>query len=140
MRLSPTLTGRRKRTLNIAEILASANGRQSSDDKPRPLPEAQIAELRSVFAHYANCPFKVGDLITPRANGTSKWAGEPHLVLEVRVPCEPHFSIADPDDGGSPNFGRRFDVRVGVLGGDSETICAYWQESWNFVPYEPKQD
>ena len=65
----------------ISAILYGDSAPQKSPALP--LPEAQIMELRAAFARYNDkCPFKAGDIITPRANVPILGAGTPYIVLE----------------------------------------------------------
>lgn len=118
---------------SLAEMLADHDDEREA---PRPLPEAQIAELTALYERYAaGCPFKPGDLVTPRKSSPLARCGEPHVVLEVIAPAAPHFAIADPTDSDSQCFGARHDMRVGVLSGHGR-IVAHWVESFDFEPYE----
>lgn len=97
----------------------------------RPLPEAQIATLREVNAAYqARCPFKVGDIVTPKPTAIYEHVGVPHIVLEVAA-----VPIRDFEPGSCTAFtyGCKLDIRVGVLIGES--VVAYWQESWQHQLY-----
>lgn len=97
----------------------------------RPLPEAQIATLREVSAAYqARCPFKVGDIVTPKPTSTYDDKGVPHVVLEVAANPIRDF---EPGNCLMHNYGCRLDIRVGVLVGDE--VVAYWQESWQHQLY-----
>lgn len=104
----------------------------AADDEPAaPLPEAQIDELRRMFAHYQEgvSRFDVGQLVTPMAASDMKGAGVPHLIVEKNSTAEPAFD----GDPGSNRYGRRCDMRVLCwLGG---SYSAYWVESWQFEPY-----
>ena len=86
--------------------------------------------LREVAENYARpCPFKVGDLVTPRNNGAYKGSGDPHIVIAVRENPEPIFEGLP----GSPGFGFTPDIRVaGESHGD---ITLWWVESAEFEPY-----
>lgn len=108
---------------------------QSMDDDyeahPMPLPEAQVATLKEVFARYTTaCPYKAGDLVTPRAGTATVNVGTPHIVLETRK-TEPDFDSAE---FGSNKYGARIDMRVAGLNGCGD-LCMWWVESVNFEPY-----
>lgn len=124
---------------DFSEMLG-AMARGASDDGPQPIPEAVVHELRGLCQRYAaGCPFKPGDLVTPRPGYNKRGAGDPHIVLEVAdsphrnfVPCE------DQSDTSSAHFGARLDVRVGAsMGGD---YVAFWAESWVLEPYAGPTD
>jgi len=96
----------------------------------RPHLDAQAEELRQLCARYlAPCPFKPGDLVTPRKSAGLSGDGEPHVVVEVI-------------EGGLPSrwtvdrlHGFRLDVRVGFLAPNAEFYALGWFESWAFEPY-----
>lgn len=101
-------------------------------ESPRPLPEAQIEVLREINERYqAGCPFKTGDLVTPRDGYNLRQAGEPHIVIQVLV--EPAQNFADASESGSHRFARRIDMRVASLAQGEYT--AHWVESWTFEAY-----
>lgn len=101
----------------------------------RPLPEAQIATLREASAAYqARCPFKVGDIVTPKPTAIYEHIGVPHVVLEVAANPIRDF---EPGSCTAVTYGCRLDIRVGVLIGES--VAAYWQESWQHQLYTPAE-
>lgn len=107
--------------------------RQAANDTHPPAAEDEfVATLREAAERYAApCPFKPGDLVTPRAGFLYHGAGLPFVVLAVSA-----FGNVAPDFQSGPStplFGARLDVRVaGSLGSG---ICAWWQESWMLEPY-----
>lgn len=124
-------------TIDLGRLLGGFGGADFEDkpEAPRPLPEAIIANLREVQARYAEpCPFKPGDIVTPRAGSSLRNAGEPHIILEVLE--TPHITLArdyDPTISGSSSFGQRLDVRFAALYG--ENYAPFWGESWMFETY-----
>lgn len=130
----------------IADLLGGRLEAEHEQDLSRPLPEAQIATLREAFERYtAPCPFKPGDIITPRDGFGYSDAGVPHIVLEVRSddisvadgPIRPFDQTSDVTDIYSNAFGSKLDIRVAVLNsnGHRVAVCAFWQESWRHQPY-----
>ncbi len=104
--------------------------------------EAAIMDMRQILNDYKDgCRFNVGDLITPAQGAFIKWAGEPHLVIEVlETPVRMFDLVEEMGDVADPNFGARYDMRVlspvvrpndGLMG-----IRAYMAESWLYKPYE----
>lgn len=94
-------------------------------------------ELQQIAARYAaGCPFKPGDLVTPRQSYSLQGAGEPHVVLEV--PPEPLRlrDIADPATALHPAFNERLDMRVACLAHVGHYF-AYWGASWQYEPWTP---
>lgn len=95
-----------------------------------PLPE-QIASLDKAFARYAlhasECPFDIGDLITPRPDSFYPHAGLPHKVLEIMVDTEPVWADVH---AGTMRDGALLNIRVGVWYNGS--MHAFWAESWQF--------
>ncbi|RWX72560.1 hypothetical protein [Mesorhizobium sp. M2A.F.Ca.ET.039.01.1.1] len=125
--------------INLSDLIAG--GRPAAKPAaPRPIPEAQIATLREAFERYTNpCPFKPGDIVTPRKGFGYADAGEPHIVLEVaEKPIRNFEAPADVSNIYSSAFGSRVDFRVASLtDGRGETaIVAYWQESWRHELYK----
>jgi hypothetical protein len=60
---------------------------QKKTAKPRPLPEAQIAELMGLYRRYAAPnPLRPGDLVMTLPNSPYKLSGEPRVVLEFARP------------------------------------------------------
>lgn len=101
----------------------------------RPLPEAQIATLREAAMRYtAPCPFRVGDLVTPRKGYRYHDAGLPHIVLEV---SDDPIRTWPADEPNSSGFGPRLDVRVANFASDG-TVVAFWQESWCLERFDPQ--
>ena len=101
----------------------------------RPLPEAQIATLVEANAAYQKrCPFKLGDIVTPRPTSIYDNKGVPHVVLEISPVAIRNF---EPDNCFAHSFGSRLDIRVGVLIGDE--VVAFWQESWQHQIYTPAE-
>ena len=113
---------------SILEMLAQ----RASDDnaKPRMSKIGQVARLREFAALYsAPNPFKVGDLVTPRANSPIKDAGDPHLVVEVLD--TPRWVYEGTPY--SSTFGLRMTIRIAQVG-DHGAAC-YWGEHHNYELY-----
>ena len=105
-------------------------GRSQPSSNPI-LPEAQIMELRAALARYeAGCPFKAGDLVTPRQNSQYNDIGLPFVVVEVYG-----YRFSDNDDT------ERNDMRVVHVTPDGK-LCPHNVEAWQFEPYtgEPASD
>lgn len=113
------------------------------DDGPPPklsiLPEAAIERLREAHAVYGVQRFHPGDLVTPRADGPLRGAGDPHLVLETNYGAEPTWMARSISDLGSNRYGNRLDLRCLSLTQErdgTQTLTAHWNEAWLFVPWE----
>lgn len=123
----------------LAALAAAMHERDEDDDMPRrsrPIPEAQIEELKDICSRYvAGCPFKVGDIVTPRRGYNIKGSGHPHIVIEV--PAEPHrpFDVIAPSEAASHPYGARRDMRVVCMTDRGLSYSAFWAESWTFEPY-----
>jgi hypothetical protein len=106
--------------------------------KNRPLPEAIMMDLEVAASAYRKiigegCPFGVGDWITPKKGYGLKHHGMPHKVVEVKPNADYNFS---GDSATLQTYGRRNDVRVLTwVNGD---IAAFWNESWLYELYDPK--
>ena len=111
------------------------------DDEPVPMPPADIAciTLREIAETYQKpCPFKVGDLVTPRRGYWVKGAGEPHVVVEVFDPPRRFFSQEDCEAVNTITYGARLDMRVVCMSSHSRSIVAYCGESWGYEPFVVK--
>ncbi|WP_336801697.1 hypothetical protein [Kaistia sp. MMO-174] len=123
---------------SMADLIGGSNGGNDPRPKPqnRPIHEAQVETLRELFARYqTEKPFKVGQLVTPRAGFNLHGVGEPCVVLEMVGFDE---ALTSDEEFGSPGFGARLDLRIATLANGSHgehAIMAYWNESWQFEPY-----
>jgi hypothetical protein len=126
--------------MDFARALANAiNGAaeddDDKDDAPALLPEAVIADLKELCSRYtAGCPFRVGDLVTPRRGYNALGAGTPHIVIEVRSEPIRNFDVAQPGFLSSDHFGARIDIRVAHID-HGTTMVMHWGESWMYEPY-----
>lgn len=119
----------------LDELLGGMSSNRGQErDATNPVPEAQVATLSEAAERYAaGCPFKPGDLVTPRKGFNLKGAGDPCVVVEVPEVPYRNFETSDPHDNGNPNYGGRLDVRILCFAtGD---VVAYWGESWKLEPY-----
>ena len=116
---------------------------QPTEEWKRPLPEAQVMQLREACEHYgvpATARFKQGDLVTPQPCSPYDNNGDPHLVLEV---LDKPLEYAVPNDVRetfSTAYCPRQDMRIAVIRqGPDDDVCisTYWVESYVFVPWEP---
>lgn len=115
--------------------VSSGAGRAREPEKPESPPEVLCATLRETLASFsAGCPFKPGDLVTPRANSDLRGAGRPQIVLEVlATPVRNFHVVEDQNDVASAAFGSRIDVRIARE--SHGEIVANWTESWKLEPY-----
>lgn len=122
---------------DLSEILqrAAQSSRDDSDDRASSPPDVLCITLSEIAQRYAApCPFKPGDLVTPRKGYNKKGAGQPHIVLEVfEEPVRTFDTTEDMADTGSPFFGAKLDMRIACE--VSGVIMAYCTESWNMEPY-----
>ncbi|MBB2959892.1 hypothetical protein [Methylobacterium sp. R2-1] len=108
-----------------ASAVADDLGRRRSSP-----PDVLCTTLREELARYQQpCPFKAGDLVTPRATAPFKGRGEPHMVVEVRADAEPDFNEAKTGN----DYGCRNDIRV--MSEVGEVLPLHWVESFYFEPY-----
>lgn len=116
----------------------SVGGAKPESDLSKP----RVSQLREALDRYiAPCPFKVGDLVTPRKNSSYRQGGDPHLVIEVFEQPVRNFST----ETAQPGFGGKFDMRVicmiehRVAGRLNHYVCPYTVESWQFEPWESEE-
>jgi len=112
--------------------MAEDHDREMDQAASRPLPEAQIDELRRIEADYrAGCRFKVGHLVTPRKGRAIRDAGNPAIVLEVfDPPIRILAPVRDLFECGNNVFGARYDMRVASF--TSGDYVAFIAESWHY--------
>lgn len=112
---------------------------EETRSKPRePMTETQraavVMDLREIAERYnAPCPFKAGDLVTPRSDSNLKGVGEPHIVIEVASEPIRFLPSNEVHDIGSMHFGARLDIRTATKV-DGTVVC-HWGESFSFEPY-----
>jgi hypothetical protein len=96
-------------------------GRRARSTRSNRSLEALIAELHDTARRYAApSPFRVGDLVTVRADSDTKGQGEPHVVVEIIDPPV----VSDRAEAGSNQFLRKFDLKVAHFAGEHQTIHA----------------
>lgn len=121
-------------TFNEMMAAALAESVNSNGSEAPPLPEAEIETLREVCGNYTNpCPFRIGDIITPRQGYNITNAGRPQIVVEIADPPHRNFETILPDAHSSQAWGSRLDIRVAHYG--NGTLIMHWVESWQFEPY-----
>lgn len=114
--------------MSLAELLAGM--REEAEGKPELSRPVQVARLRDAAPRYIDQPrFKVGDLVTPRAEAPLRGHGDPMIVIETRYD-DPHVSF---EKVGSSGFGRPHHIRILRMEGD--TVCAHWDEAADLEPY-----
>lgn len=118
--------------IELGELLAKAasESQQRESQRPFPLEEAQIMELRRLNKEFQKgCPYKVGDLVTPRKCAGLRNAGKPHIVVEVFD--EPVRMTAEC---GSPHHLSKMEMRTMAFS-DADNICVWAGEAWLYEPY-----
>jgi hypothetical protein len=124
-------------SISLTELLRA--GAVTERGECRPIPEAQIATLLEAFARYAApCPFKPGDLVTPRKGFGYTDEGAPHIVLEIREAPVCQFDITDRTSPASNLFGLKLDMRVACFRSSGD-VEAFWQESWRHETYQERK-
>lgn len=118
--------------MSLAKLMAQMGG-DDEDDAPKMLPEAQVMELRDFLDRYTiTCPFKRGDLVTPRKSATVKGDGLPHIVIEVLAePIVPQAHAVG--DYGSNAMTRRLTMDVASIRRGS--IFRHYVDHNEFEPY-----
>lgn len=121
----------------FAGLMEGPNG-HNTGKKAKPYPDltigndAQVMRLKEYAERYDEpCPYKVGDIVTPRSDVCLRGAGNPHVVLEVRKTPIHNFT----DRPGTIDYGTRHDMRVAFFV-DNDDIVTLWQESHMYEPYE----
>jgi hypothetical protein len=122
--------------LELGELMHLVNKAEDVEDAETSMTETQkealVMTMKEVYARYHTlCPFKPGDLITPRAGFNYRGAGEPQIVLEV---LETPLIEWDSQRGTTH---RRCDMKIAMLCGCIGTVLV---ESFAFEAYvEPNK-
>lgn len=117
----------------ISEFLAMTE-RGIEDDKPRDRipPEAAIATLKEAHERIlAGNPFKVGDIVTLRADAMCKGRGEPHLVIGV----DPAGYYAGENESGDWGTVMKRDLHVLCFSESCERVASHVLCSWMCEPF-----
>lgn len=120
-------------------------------------PDAVLARLSLASTLYdGTCPFYRGQLVTPRADGPVKGAGEPCVVVEVldgdqdaiplpgeagsenRGPVILRSTTASSEDVGGNGYGRILNMRIAKF--RDELCLAVMAESADFVAWTPEHE
>lgn len=134
----------------FAEMLrAMAKAAREGGDEAKLTIEQRVERITTfakLYATPATERFLVGDLVSPAKGSGAKGAGEPHIVVEVRVRNDEEAAIDTakfPGNDISPSFsngyGRFADLRVLAVDEDGD-VAPYWVESWQFEPWKPSAD
>lgn len=121
--------------IELSQILAAASKGEGRPKPPESPPEVLSITLRETAASYvAPCPFKPGELVTPRANSDLIGAGRPQIVLEVlETPIRNLQPLGEQGGIASHLFGSRLNIRIARE--SHGEIIANWTESWKLEPY-----
>jgi hypothetical protein len=116
---------------------APKRSRRDKDYDVSILPEGQVENLKELLTIYEDmrldgCPFRVGDIVTPRPSSTIRGSGFPHVVVEV---IDPELYFSATKDQSHIHFGQRCDMRV-ICHVSDEAIASYWGESWQYMPWD----
>jgi hypothetical protein len=94
---------------------------------------AQVMDIRDLADRYAKGnPFKVGEVVTPRANAPVHGHATPHVVVEALD--TPHWVYGE-DSPSSSGWGRRIDIRTAYFSAERGFIALTWGESHDYEPY-----
>ena len=120
---------------DFLRMLSEARGGgDDSSSRTKADPAAVMMDLREAAALYAaskaSCPFKTGDIVTPREHFTVKGAGDPHIVVDLMADVRPLFDAGEP---GSNAWGKRVDMRIIPLSNGNRV--SHWVESFEFELY-----
>ena len=107
--------------------------REEESPRPKIHPEGQIARMRELAPRFtAPCPFKVGDLVTPRKDGLVKGPGDPCLIVQINnAGTEPDFRVGETD---SPTYGAIPDIRI-IRAAESGNCVSFWSYSTEYDLY-----
>lgn len=119
---------------DFMRMLAESHGDDETSTCSKADPAAVVMDLREAAALYAtsvaSCPYKIGDIVTPRQHFTVKGAGEPHIVVDMVADVSPLFDSGEP---GSNAWGKRIDMRIIQMSNGNRV--SHWVESFEFELY-----
>lgn len=127
----------------FASAMAGASDTDTKPSQPnRPELDANgvLARLRAQARLFEEAnPFKVGDLVTPRADGDIIGAGDPAIIVEVLVePIELRDPTAPVRETTTQAWGRRLDVRFSV--NHFGTVASFLAESQGLERWTPEHE
>lgn len=120
-------------------------------------PDVILARLALTAKIYDEpCPFRPGQLVTPRPDGKTIGAGSPHVVIEVfdgetplpgrdearswSAPIVLREPTADVRGTASVQFGQVLDMRVATYTEGGASVGAYVVESQDFEAWTPEHE
>lgn len=96
------------------------------------LPEAKVARLQEAVERFTSKnPFKVGDLVTVRADAPLKGAGEPHVVI---ASGDDNLSLAKSEEGNWTEGVIKNVMMISILHGTH--IMPHLAPHWALEPYK----
>jgi hypothetical protein len=117
--------------MDLEEMLKSAM--EASVWEPSGTAEEMVAKLDSAIEiSTGNCPFKVGDYVTPIKNGNEKGRGKPFRVIEVKD----NFEIACEPQRGEPLTMYNMVVAVMLTNGSPDY---YRSNAALYEPFDPEK-
>lgn len=117
--------------MNLAQLLADMDDKPRSS-KPAILPEAAIERLKETALRIAaGNPFKVGDIVTIRADAPMQGAGKPRLVIGINPEG---FPCGEKESG---QWGTAITYDVSFIWTDGEHILPHVAPHWMLEPYNP---
>lgn len=119
---------------SIAQAMQQMSERSSEENRaPKQDPAILAFTLQEAAQRHAKgCPFKPGDLVTPRKGYNLKGAGEPHVVMEIMAPEPQRGEAAEKAYMGG--IARIYDMRV--LSCVREDLIAYYAESYCYEAWK----
>ena len=118
----------------LAFLREKYGSNEDAESMPRPILEAIITTLKEVAEVYQRpCPYKVGDIVTPRRGRGYVNPGWPSVVLEIADP--PHRNFDEKGGPSSALYGRKLDMRIAQYQQSGEVV-AYWIESVDYEPHD----
>lgn len=115
--------------MELEKLMESFESGGGNSWEPKGTAEEMVAELEAAIeASSKPCPFKVGDLVTPKKNSNKKGRGKPYKVMEV-LP-EPAL-VFEPKKGDPLSM---YDMVVGIALYDG--INLYRENSRNYEPWK----
>ena len=125
---------------SLSENTGPRNATADYQKKSGIMPEAMIDRLAEFLKGYGKNKFKVGDIVTAKADANLAWCGRPAVVVESlqKKTVKPQFN----GEFSSQTFGRFMNIRVAYVldnkQGD-DCIACFWHEAHAFEYYDPKK-
>jgi hypothetical protein len=121
----------------LEKIFAALRENNENDDEGlSSLGKGAKAELLMAdYEHYVSpCPFKPGDIITPKKHHNLRGAGDPNVVMEVFERPKCADAVLGMVIKGEPHT-RAWSPNMRIINVAGGQVMSFYEESYNYEPY-----